>query len=113
MGSLRFLPGVSDRVSKDVHVPKPNMKEEITIWKALELTGGNIIYIEAPRWFEARMIDQSVFMAQREDIRLIELSKEGQFTPQQLADRGEEVYVMQFGPETRILGGLRIFASED
>jgi hypothetical protein len=89
------------------------MKDEITIWKALELSRGSIIYIVAPRWFEARMIAQSAFMTERENIRLIELSPIGGYTPQELADRGEEVYICQHGKESLIIGGLRLFASED
>jgi len=78
------------------------------LWKVTQLSNNNIIYIVAPRWFEARSIAQSVLMAEREDIRILRLHKID-FTPQELANRGEEVYVCQFGKETLIKGGLRIF----
>lgn len=81
------------------------MKEEVTVWQAR--FKAKLIFIVTPRWFEARFVALTIFVAEREEIEITEC-KRGR-DPQQIADRGYEVYEVILGKESRIDGAVKLF----
>lgn len=107
MGSMRQLPSLQNELPEDVYFSESSMKEQEVVWQCRYKS--KIIYMVTPRWFEARFAALSIFVAEREDIEIVQCKKGRD--PQAMANRGYEVYHVYLGHESviRMEGVLRIF----
>ena len=86
------------------------MKDRAQIWEVWRKKSADRparqVFIVTPRWVEARMIAQTVLGAEREEMEITSCS--AYVHPEFIAKRGHEVYVAQYGEETKFLGAVKL-----
>ncbi len=106
MFAMSEMFSVYPRISNDVSESNANVKDEAIIWKITRREPEKTIFVVTPHWVEARQIAQVVLQAERS---ILEIERCGSYIhPEDIAKRGHEVYVAQYGRETKFIGALKL-----
>lgn len=98
------------RLPSNMSQSKSYVKDCDTVWEVRRVETADrpmkTIFIVCPKWFDARQIALTILAADRHQLAVIKCGK--YINHEYLVERGHEVYVAQYGPETRFIGAVKL-----